>query len=240
MRIFDLHTHILPDCDDGAKNIEQALEMLENAIAADVTKIMITPHCNVEGTKKNHKDEQLIRKFNQLLAASKDMPIEIFLGAEVRYTENLAELLQRGIIPTLNNSRYLLTEFPKNYPAEFFCEALQSITAQGFTPIIAHPERYDSVIESCEIVYDWLDIGCHIQITAGSIRGDFGKKVKNTSDFLLKNDLVCCVASDAHGTLNRSNFISDIYTHLSLYYGKQYANILMWDNPLRISLDNTL
>ena len=77
-------------------------------------------------------------------------------------------------------------------------------------------------------------MGCHLQLTGGSILGQYGKTVQRTAAFLLKNDLVACVASDAHGVDHRSNFLLDVYDHLSVRYGKQYAMCLMYDNPMRI------
>lgn len=240
MKICDLHTHILPNVDDGALNIAQALEMLENAVASDVSVIVATPHCNISGYYENYVSDKLISRFEHLKSVAKNIPVRLFLGAEVRADDKLIQLLRMGKIPTINGSKYLLTEFPNEFDKDLFCNSIKDIISEGYIPIIAHPERYSAVLSDPYIVKEWLDIGSHIQITGSSITGYFGKKVQKTADFLLQNDFVCCVASDAHSIQNRSNFLLDAHSYLSLYYGKQYAEILMWENPMRICQNDSL
>lgn len=240
MKFFDLHTHILPCVDDGAQNITEALEMLRNAVASDVCGVVVTPHCNLSGEWNSNLTMGLATQFQMLKHAAENIQVNLFLGAEVRVTENIISLLKKRVLPTLNNSRYLLLEFEPDFKSDKFIGVLSQIISEGYVPLIAHPERYNAVYDNPFIVEDWLNIGCHIQVTGGSIMGDFGKKVKNTADCLLRNDFVCCVASDAHGTRVRSNFLSDVYSYISLYYGKHYADILMQINPQRICNDEVL
>ena len=84
------------------------------------------------------------------------------------------------------------------------------------------------------MVMQWLDMGCHLQLTGGSALGAYGKTVQCTATFLLKHDLVACIASDAHGVNLRSNFLMDVYDHLAVQYSKQYAACLLRENPMRI------
>lgn len=234
MKLCDLHTHVLPGVDDGAPTMEYALEMLRNAAASDVAVLALTPHCD----GKQRLDLQ--DRFLKLQLAAKDIPVELVLGAEVRVTEHLPEYLEEGKLPTINGSRYLLTEFPPDTPAEAFCPMLQNILDLGYVPLVAHPERYEAVCEIPQLVVSWLDMGCHLQLTGGSILGDYGKTVQRAAGFLLRNDLVACVASDAHGLHRRSNYLMDVYSHLSVHYSRQYANCLMYDNPMRICRDEML
>ena len=239
MKICDIHTHILPGVDDGAQTMEDALEMLKNAVASDVEVLAITPHCNRPDTVENYGD-RLQQRFLQLQEAAAGLPVKLVSGAEVYVTPELPQLLRQGKLPTIHHGKYLLTEFFWNFPAEQFEETLQEIIDCGCVPLIAHPERYEAVCKNPEIVEQWLDMGCHLQVTAGSILGEYGKKVKQTSTFLLKNDFVCCVASDAHGVTHRSNFLLEIQSYLTLYYSKQYAKMLLWDNPMRIVHNETI
>ena len=117
---------------------------------------------------------------------------------------------------------------------------LQSTLELGYIPLIAHPERYLSVCQTPQIVAPWLDMGCHLQLTGGSIMGEYGKTVQRTATFLLQQDFVACVASDAHGLHHRSNFLMDVYDHLSLRYSKHYAGCLMYENPMGICCDNDI
>lgn len=240
MTLCDLHTHVLPGVDDGAQTMDQALQMLQNAVASDVQYLVVTPHCNVPGTSGNYRDEVLEERFLQLQQAAQELPLTLALGAEARVTEQLPQLLRQGRIPTLNDSRYVLTEFPMDFPDEAFSEALGDILDSGYVPLVAHPERYMAVCRKPAMVESWLDMGCHIQLTGGSILGAYGKTVQRTAAWLLRQDLVCCVASDAHGITRRSNFLLDVWDHLSIYYSKAYANCLMHINPMRICGNESL
>ena len=240
MKLCDLHTHLLPGVDDGASNMEYALQMLRNAAASDVALLAVTPHCNRPYEKHNYLDDNLLNCFLQLQQAAKDIPLHLVLGAEVLADERLPQLLRQKKIPTINGSRYLLTEFPVDANPDFFQNTLQSILALGYIPLIAHPERYRSVCQTPQIVAPWLDMGCHLQLTGGSIMGEYGKTVQRTATFLLQQDFVACVASDAHGLHHRSNFLMDVYDHLSLRYSKHYAGCLMYENPMGICCDHDI
>lgn len=238
MEICDLHTHVLPGVDDGAPSMDYALQMLQNAIASDVTVLAATPHCNAPFG--NFLDNDLKQRFSQLQQKAEDLPIRLVLGGEVRVDEDFPQLLQEGKFPTINGSRYLLTEFAVNTHPDDFIPWLQAALQQDFVPVIAHPERYDAVINDPRIVYPWLDMGCHLQLTGGSIQGIYGKNPQQIANFLLQQDLVACIASDAHGLHNRSNFLLDVCDHLTVRYSKQYATCLMYETPLRICNNDTL
>lgn len=240
MKICDLHTHVLPGVDDGAPEMEYALQMLRNAEASDVELLAVTPHCNRSREMRNYLDDSLLDRFSQLQQAAEDIPVRLVLGAEVLADELLPQLLRQKKIPTINGSRYLLTEFPVDTTPRFFQNMLQSILELGYIPLIAHPERYISVCRMPQIVAPWLDMGCHLQLTGGSIIGEYGKTVQRTAVYLLQQDLVACVGSDAHGLHHRSNFLLDVYDHLRLRYSKQHAQCLMYENPVGICCDNDI
>ena len=240
MKLCDLHTHVLPGVDDGAPEMEYALQMLRNAAASDVELLAVTPHCNRPGEMRNYLDESLRARFLQIQQAAEDIPVQLVLGAEVFVDEFLPKLLHEKKIPTINGSRYLLTEFPVHTESECFLDMLQRILDLGYTPLIAHPERYSAVCSEPQIVFPWIDMGCHLQLTGGSIIGEYGKTVQRTAAFLLQQDLVACVASDAHGVHHRSNYLLDVFDHLNLWYSRHYAQCLMYENPGRICCDNDI
>lgn len=242
MKLFDIHAHVLPGVDDGAATEAEALQMLRNAAACDVQALVVTPHCNVPGMPENYLTPQLTARFEALCraATAAALPLRLLLGSEVRATAELPALLKAGLIPTLNGSRYVLTEFPHGGNGESYRAALRGILDAGFIPLVAHPERYSALCREPAMVHQWLDMGCHVQLTAGSILGKFGREVMHTAQFLLDRDLVACVASDAHGVNSRTNYLSDVYTHLQLHYNPDYAHALLWENPRRICRDEML
>lgn len=240
MKLCDVHTHVLPGVDDGAPTMEYALQMLENAVASDVEWLAVTPHWRATEDADAALMAQLRTDFLQLQEAAADLPIHLAVGGEVRVTDQLAAALIAGQVPTLNDSRYLLTEFAPHTDGAAFMPALESILRAGYIPLVAHPERYTAVCRDPHIVQDWLDGGCHLQLTGGSVMGAYGRTVQRTAATLLRNDLVACIASDAHSLHGRSNFLLDVYDHLYVQYSKAYANCLMYTNPLRMLRDETL
>ena len=238
MKICDLHTHVLPGVDDGAPTMEYALQMLRNAAASDVSQLVVTPHCG--GLCDNYLTPALRQQFEALRQAAADIPVTLMLGAEVRVDNRLEACLDGQLLPTINGSRYLLTEFAFNTAPEAFEAPLKAILARGYIPLVAHPERYAAVCQSPRRVLSWLEMGCHLQLTAGSMLGAYGKTIQRTAAELLRQDLVACVASDAHGVNVRSNFLLDAWDHLALRYSRQYARCLLYDTPMGICLDETL
>ena len=240
MKFCDLHTHILPGIDDGAPNMEYALQMLRNAQASEVELLAVTPHCDLLQQMPDDPAGDIAARFAQLQQAAREIPVRLVLGAEVLATAPALQLLQQNKIPTINASRYLLTEFPVDAAPECMQDMLQSIQELGYIPLVAHPERYFAVQQMPQIVIPWLDMGCHLQLTGGSIVGEYGRTAQRTAACLLQQDLVACVASDAHGLHHRSNFLLDAYAHLSLRYSKHYAQCLMYDNPMGICFDSDI
>ena len=240
MKFCDLHTHVLPGVDDGAQTMEYALKMLCNAVASDVELLAVTPHYNSAYGIDNDPKNSLWDRFLQLQQAAREIPVRLVLGAEVLVDASVPQLLRHKKLPTINGSRYLLTEFPADASPAFFQDMLQSILALGYIPLVAHPERYFAVCKQPQIVASWLDMGCHLQLTGGSILGEYGKTIQHTAVCLLQQDFVACVASDAHGLHHRSNYLLDVYDHLSLRYSKHYAQCLMYETPMGICCDHNI
>ena len=237
MKFCDLHTHVLPGADDGAPTMEYALQMLQNAVASDVSLLAVTPHW---GGPCPTPTEDLRARFLLLQQAAQSLPVQLYLGAEVLADAHLLPQLSPGTLPTISGGRYLLTEFPVDADPAYFLETLQRLLDLGYIPLVAHPERYHAVCQQPQIVLPWLDMGCHLQLTGRSLLGEYGKNIQRTAAFLLQKDLVACIASDAHGLHRRSNFLLDVYDHLSVQYSKQYALCLMRENPTAICLNADL
>ena len=234
-KICDLHTHVLPQVDDGAKTTEQALLMLRNAVASDVVQLALTPHFSLENSDFSYIKDQ----GEKLIRQAADLPITLVLGAEVRLQGEVKDAF-KGRLPTLNGSRYLLGEFLPNAQPREIELWLKSLLQWGYVPLIAHPERYGCVAENPALTEKWLDMGCHLQLTGGSILGAYGQNAKKTAEKLLQMDLVACVASDAHGVNHRSNYLLEVYDHLSVYYSSAYAKCLMYTNPMAICADERI
>lgn len=240
MKFCDLHTHALPGVDHGARDTDTALQMLQNAVASDVEYVALTPHFDVSNISAQALWEKMQDQFAALQKAAEGLPIQLALGAEVHISPALMEQLDHIKLPTINNSRYLLTEFPVAYPESRFAPALEELLNRDYIPLVAHPERYEAVWQRPWITEQWLDMGCHLQLTGSSILGRNGKTVWQAATELLRRDRVACVASDAHGVHERTNYLMGVYDHLSIHFSKAYAQCLLHHNPLRIWQDENL
>lgn len=239
--MIDIHTHILPSVDDGAKSLDEALEMLSIAMKGKTEAIILTPHCNFPKRYNNYDDEffkQRFKLFKQKAAAY--FPIDLFLGMEVYATDNVAALIKRGKIITLNRSRYLLIEFPFSCHPRWAAKILSSVSKLGITPIIAHPERYPFIWEQPNILYDWVNCGSLVQMNRSSLFGSFGQNAKDLALQLLSHHLVHFVASDCHSASVRTPFLPNAYNLISDLYSDEYAHTLLHGNPQKVIADKPI
>lgn len=228
MVLFDLHTHILPGVDDGAKNLETSLEMIRFATEHGTRAIALTPHVVAEDRESFLRQvENNRRVFDLLSDAAKELPVALYLGGEVHVSPFLMDNLFHLPLPTLNKSRYVLTEFPYYFPETGYGHVLYDLLSAGYIPLIAHPERYDAVQRKPELAAEWVRMGCRLQLTAASITGSFGRSIKKLSEQLLKQDLVSCIASDAHDTRYRTPDLLPAYRRLSTLLSPDRADFLM-------------
>ena len=234
--MIDIHNHILPNIDDGSKSTEMSLNMLKYAYEQGVTDVVSTVHfqhplfLNIDHSLGNL---QRIAESLQLKLYEYKIPIKIHLGYEVFYFENLLKISNKPLT-TLGDGKYMLIEFsPKNIPNSQK-QILYDLKISGITPIIAHPERYKFVHENFNIVYDWINAGCLIQVDAGSLLGLMGEKAKNSSHLIIKEKCCHILASDAHNDSNRNFCIKDAYNLVKNIIGKKNSDLLVYEHPSSI------
>ncbi len=221
--MIDFHNHILPNTDDGAISIEVSLEMLKFAEYQGITDVVNTVHYKhpkmISKEITFDKVNERIKKL-QLTLNEKDIKIKLHLGAETFFYENLIELCDDKLA-TFSNGKYILIEFLTNLLPKNQKEVLFELKMNGITPIIAHPERYKAVQENINIVADWLESGCLIQVDAGSPIGLMGKKAKLASDIIIKNKWCQIIGSDAHDNKSRNFCIKDSIQYIKSIIGDE-------------------
>ena len=235
--MVDIHCHILPFVDDGAETMEDALEMARMAAASGVTHIIATPHCNLPyEQEKNYRSSALMDRFSafQELVRAADIPLSVSPGAEVFCTPEVPGLLRRDRLLTLAGSSYLLVEFFFDEELSFIDDMLRAIQAQGLTPVIAHPERYEAVQRTPYVIERWFQSGCIIQVNKGSFLGRLGRRAGGAADWILSRGLAHAVASDAHSPTVRTTQMTQLSEYLTQLCAPEYAGILLRDNPARI------
>ncbi len=229
--MIDLHTHILPGVDDGATDLEMALAMGRFAASNGVTTIAATPHFYEvsDWSFVKQKVNELQSEFNQA-----QIGIELVAGAELMMDMGILEM-DKGDIPTYGDGgKYCLIEFPLHQTPMYAEDVLFGVQAKGITPIIAHPERYGAVVENPNLVLNWLEKGCLVQMNSGSILGRFGPTIQETSKIMLTCGMVQVVASDGHGSQRRRLNLPEAHDSLVGIVGQAKAKELVEMNPRSI------
>jgi len=234
--MVDIHCHILPEVDDGAWDLDAALEMARIAARCGVTGIIATPH--FKGVEESMGElPHILHQFGLLQNTLKrELPeLELIPGAEVLCLPPTLELARVGQLPTLGNSRYVLTEFYFDASRKFMDSTLEGLRSLGYQPVVAHPERYGAVQREAGLAQSWFDRGIVIQINKGSILGAFGHRAEDTAVRLLYRGSAHLIASDGHSPLRRTTDLSGVQAWALEHLGREYTRILLSDNPGRIA-----
>lgn len=206
--MIDLHTHILPGVDDGAKNIEESMEIAKWAYENGINKIFATPHY-IEGEGYNNlkQNKDILNELNNKLKEL-DIDVEVLLGNEVFITPEIISLIDNEEISTLNNSRYILIEFPRLQMPLYIEDIIYELRLRGYVPIIAHPERYVKVIEDPNFIHNLITKGALCQLNLPSLLKMYGEKVKETAEILLKHKMIHFIGTDTHSSkgITKSNY----------------------------------
>lgn len=234
--MYDIHCHICYGCDDGAEDLETAVQMVELAADRGTSGIVATPHCNVPGSYTNYWSEKLSAKITALRneTAKRNINCVIYSGQEIFFTHKTLQLLKSGDLITLNGSDYALFEFDFDETGESVYGKLQAAAAEGIIPVVAHPERYGFVSEDVNSAVKLKSIGCLLQINKGSLEGRFGKAAFDASHAIVSRSLADVVASDAHSPYIRTPNMIHTHELLCEEYSYDYAELLLTENPRRI------
>jgi protein-tyrosine phosphatase len=192
--MIDIHTHIIPNVDDGSKSLEISRELLNLELKNNVKNVFLTPHQNEKTLNKT----LIMNKYLELKNNVKDIDINLYLGSEIYYYDNLSEDLKNNKIITMNNTKYLLIEFSTRYNVGVI-DKLYDLKVLGYIPIVAHLERYP-YLEPKD--YDKIhNMGCMIQVNTKS----FNEKIyKKTIKYLLKKNLIDFIGTDCHDLEKRN------------------------------------
>lgn len=234
--MVDIHCHILPGFDDGSDNIEESLRMARIAAGGGTKAIIVTPHSNIPGSYQNYLDKEYVDTFKELKAKIKEanIPLEIYPGHEIFAAEDFVEQIKKRKLLTLCDSDYPLVEFGFRERSESVYEKLQLLVAEGFTPIIAHPERYAFVAEDRSAALRLKKIGCLLQVNKGSLKNKFGDNAYAISQSIIRHEVADFVASDAHSPYMRTPYLADAHEIISELHSPQYANLILSINPEKV------
>ena len=233
--MVDIHCHILHQYDDGSGSLAESLEMARMAAETGVTHIVVTPHFKGD-TASLRSLATLVERYRELQRAirQENIPITLHLGAEILCTEETVQLARRKLLPTISTTHYFLTEFYFDEDLSFMDEMLRELSDAGYTPVVAHPERYEAIQRDPRILEHWFHQGYVVQLNKGSLLGAFGRRAEHTAHTILRAGLAHVIASDAHSATRRTPHMEGLIRWLDRHISPEYARILTEENPKRI------
>ena len=228
--MIDLHCHILPGLDDGARQPEEALRMACLAVESGVSGVAATPHCADGGA------QVVLAAVQALRGALREtrIPLQVYPGMEIFGTPDTARLLRAGQLLTLNGSRYPLIEFSFDGEGEEETRILAQVLEAGFVPVVAHPERYLWVRQAPELLNLWTSMGCLLQVNKGSLLGRFGEGPRQMAMEMTARGFTTAVGSDAHYARIRTPWLYEAWELLARQFAPLAARLLLEENPRRI------
>ncbi len=227
--MVDIHSHLLPNVDDGSDSLEMSLDILRKQEAIGVTKVILTPH--YKSSVNSYTKEELLEKFNEfkLKVKQSGINIELFLGQEVYCNSRIYSNLKNNEVFTINDTKYVLVEF-HYFNETDIADYVYNLISMGYIPIIAHVERYTYL--DWNTIFDLKQMGALIQVNASSINGENGRRIQKYLLDAMGNGLIDFVASDTHS--KRQTELDKAYKKICKVLGKDVANMVLRDNAENI------
>jgi protein-tyrosine phosphatase len=229
--VIDIHSHILPEVDDGPKSWDVCVQMCGTAAADGITHMVATPHAN----DRYHYDREymkgLVAHLQQLVGGS----LKIGLGCDFHLSyDNVQDALANPTRYVIEGTRYLLVEFSNFSIPQQITEWFFKLTNNGMTPVVTHPERNPILRESPQRILEWAEQGCVIQVTGSAFTGFWGDRSRRAAQWLLERQAVHVLATDAHDLEKRVPILSTSRDAAAEICGKEIAEALVESNPRAI------
>ena len=229
--VVDIHSHILPEVDDGPKSWDVCVRMCQAAAADGITHMVATPHANDRYHYDREYLEGLLRHLQQLVGDT----LKLSLGCDFHLSiDNLHDALAHPTRYVIGGSRYLLVEFSNYSVPQNTGESFLALGDRGITPIITHPERNPILRENLQRVVQWAEQGCVIQMTGSALTGLWGERTQRAAVWLLEHQAAHVLATDAHDTQKRVPILSTARDAAAEICGKEVADALVEANPRAI------
>lgn len=229
--MIDVHSHILPGIDDGARTFEHSVEIVRILANQGVTEIIATPHFVNDSIYMSKKTDnvKLLKELQKRLD-EESVDVKLYLGNEIYIERNIKELLKKRQITTMADGAYLLVELPLNDEFPNYVDIFGELIGSGYKVLLAHPERYAFIQEDFEKLRELCEIGVLLQCNLGSILGKYDKHAKKTLIRLAKEKMVFTFGSDIHSTRHPEEVTMGI-KKLHKYYNDEELEKLLVKNP---------
>lgn len=239
--MVDLHSHILYGLDDGAKDRTMAENMIELAAKTGTRQIAATPHVIENNRRPSWESIKKGVAELQQIADERALDLQVYPGAELEMNWELLELFQSGSRDyCLNGTRYLLVELPALSIPDYADDFWYELQIGGIVPVLAHPERNQPLMQTPERLLNWMKTGLLSQINGGSLTGQFGAKVQESAELLLRNRMVHLIGSDGHRAEGRDTNLSKARRRLTELVGEEIAQAICTEHPRNVLADEVL
>ncbi len=229
--MVDFHTHILPNIDDGARNVTETFNMIKEARSVGFDALVSTSHYMESFYETEVSERELWVNVIRENVQEKEMGIKIYLGNEIYFTEDIIKLLEDAKASTINDTSYVLFELPLNIEPLNLYEVIHKMLKYKLVPVLAHPERYTFVHKEPNLIYDLIELGVLMQVNYGSILGMYGNNTKIIVEKLLKNNMVHFLGTDAHRHKNIYTQVPVAIDKICDIIGKEKFHELSKTNP---------
>ena len=231
---IDIHSHILPGIDDGAKDISATMAMVGQAYEQGIRAIIATPHYGANNPKSDRRKTELVFRetYKEIKQRWPDMIMT--LGNEILYGSSSLEALHEGKVMTLSGSNYVLVEF---YPDVTFRElenGMRNLLNAGYRPILAHIERYQCLEKKLDLVEELIEMGVYIQVNGRSFLHKRRDRRGAWCRTLLKNGMIHFIATDSHNNRERSPIMADVVAQLIAIVDENEVYNLVFNNGIKL------
>lgn len=236
--MIDLHSHLLPGIDDGARSLDESLQLARMAVADGITHITFTPH--VHPGRYDNTLSSIQPVFEKLKEALENeaIPLSVAMAGEVRLSAEVLMLVAQNQVPFLgewDGKKVMLLELPHSHIPPGSDKLVKWLLDRNILPMIAHPERNKDIMRDLGLITPFVEMGCLFQITAMSVAGGFGLPAAQRAMEILEKGWATVLATDAHNLDRRPPVLSEGYKAACAVVGKDAADELVAENPRKIA-----
>jgi protein-tyrosine phosphatase len=233
--VIDLHCHILPGLDDGAKDWDQSIEMARIAEEDGISGIVCTPHSSPLFPENRRVTILGAVEELQIRLQEANIRLDIYPGCELSILPNLPARIESGELLSINDSRKIaLVEMPTDLISYNLGKFFWTMRIKGIETVLAHPERNCHLVKNPSMLLEWIDAGLMVQITASSISGYHGHAIRDFSLELLRHRMVHFVSTDSHGPGARAPVLSEARAVTEAISGREEAHRIFCEYPAQV------
>mgnify|MGYP002540560437 FL=1 len=231
--MVDFHSHIINDTDDGSKGFSESVALLYEAKKAGFDTVICTPHYMMGFYEKDVK--YVSDRIKDLQIDSRRVGVNLYQANEIYAHEDICKFISEKKATTINNSKYLLMEFPlTDEPMLNSIDIIKDIVKNGYVPIVAHPERYPYVQKKLKFAEDLVENGALLQMNYASIDGFYGLRAKKTAIKLLKKKMISFLGTDTHRQKTMYTKTQKYIDHILRYVSDEEFDNISNANALKV------